>query len=694
MDDIPQENINDVYTKLADYSPVFKNFKDKFDSYTSMFNYFVNIDAYKDNNLAFKNGSNDFFTLQHSNVQPITTNLSNFKETMRSTIGDLEKVKMSYLLHIHKLKYKSGGKLPPPDILNHLTQNITVNACFDSGSGPDAIFGDKNRHEKYADKKLLCSVANTVIDPGPSGASCDVNIENTYKPTLNSEFFNKFGYNNIIEFKDTGNKTFELILNGKLSNKAIKINNNSTSYLAGNNENNKYFSQKNANKEECDIRTTLKKLGDDLQVFISCLYKNKLGANSTALVMMLTCDLGVSFASLMLGVDCVFKDKDEVQKVPGQQKIGNSWYMKSILGAPEPDFSAEIEKTRKYVLDEYDEFISIISEILTKLTSNNNITIQIKGDASYDKQQMIDTNGFFENMYNDLNKIKEEIKTMTVNSDSSSIDELKKCVPNKFILRHKMNPDIYAFMLAQKYTRGNINDILNNGTTGKTKATPFVQYFKTMIRKIVTIKRGGLKGIPLKEYFIDAPLQVSYEYSYVNPSNISLPYEKHVYDTGNVNYKNTVVDERMQFFEYVAEEFKKKYTRTISERITNMYTTEDLYYNCLSYIDDALHGYANYDKIPEYINEYMVMLNTWLSEETKKGISSQVSMETGKRKITEESDQSDQMLIDDDMPLDTSKRYRVEGLRGGKSTRKKHNNLHKKKRTNKKRKTRKNELSK
>lgn len=691
MNDISQENINEVYAKLANYSPAFKNFKDKFTTYTGMFNYFVNIDAYKDNNLAFKNGSNDFFTLQHNNVQPITINLSNFKETMRSTIGDLEKVKMTYLLHIHKLKYRSGGKLPPPDILNHLTPGMTVNACFDSGSGPDAVFGEKSRHEKYADKKLLCSVANTVIDPGPSGASCDVNIENQYKPTLQSSFFEKFGYNNITEFKDTGNKTFELILLSG-TNK-IKIDNNSTSYLAGNNENNKYFSQKNANKAECDIRTTLKKLGDDLQVFISCLYKNKLGANSTTLVMMLTCDLGVSFVSLMLGVDCVFKDKDEVQKVPGQQKMGNSWYMKSILGAPEPDFSAEIEKTRKYVLDEYDEFISIISEIRSKLESNPNITIQIKGDASYDKQQMTDTNGFFLNMFDDLNKIKEEIKTMTVNRDTSSIDNFKKCVPNKFILRHKTNPDIYAFMMAQKYTRGNINDILNYGTTGKTKAAPFAQHFKTMIRKIVNIKRGGAKSLPLQEYFIDEPVKVSYEYSYVNTSNISLSNENHKYDT-NGNYTNTVVDERMQFFEYVAEEFKKKYNRAISERIANMYTAEDLYYNCLSYIDDALHGYANYDKIPDYVNEYMIMLQTWLKEEAQAGISFlPVSIKTGKRTVNDihetNVEESANMHIDDGMEVDTLNLKRV---KAGKSIRK--NKSHKKKRTNKKRKTRKNELSK
>jgi hypothetical protein len=628
-DDIPNTDIGSVYETLKKNSDTFNRYVGRYvgkSPYTDIFDFFVNIDAYKDNNLAFTNGSNYYFTLNHSGIKLISS-LSEFKIMMRSTIKDLQKYGMSHLLHIHKLKYRSGGKLPPPAILQHLPNGLVVNACFDSGSGPGAVFGTSVTHEKSMNHEILCSVANTVIDPGPSGSSCNINIERGftgftgYKPTLDSTFFKKFGYSNIQRFEDTGALTFKLQLNPELTTTPITITDGSTTYLAGNANNNKYFSSNNAKKYECDIRTTMKKLGDDLQVFISCLYKIKLIAAgiSTILVMMLTCDLGVSFMSLMLGVDCVFKDKDEVQQDPGQQKLGNSWYIKSLLGAPEPNFEEEIQKTRAYVISEYEDFMLIIGEIISKLepTYMEDITIQIKGDTAYNKQQLVDTKTFFQTIYSDLNEIRTGIATMTVAQDSTSIDELKKCVPNKFILRHRLDPNIYAFTMAQKYTRGdNIPHELNNGTTGKTKATPFVQQFKTLTRRILaTIKRGGGKAVPMEDFFIDSPVLVVYT-----------PYDA----------DKEVADDRRQYIGNVAVElFNQKNSNTflVLNKIAG-YVQDDFYYNGLSYVDDALDGYADYEQIPNYVDEFIGMINTWMQEEMQKGISVPISMNTGLKRGT------------------------------------------------------------
>jgi hypothetical protein len=624
--DIPNTDIDIVYKNLKDSSTAFNGYVGS-SPYTDIFNFFVNIDAFKDNKSAFKNGGNHYFTSSNEGIQ-LASSLKAFKVMMRTTIQDLQKIGMSHLLHIHKLKYRSSGKLPPPAILQYLPDGLVVHACFDSGSGPSAVFGDRTFHEKSMNYIILCSVANTVIDPGPSGSTCGIHIETGFtgfpgfRPTLDSAFFTKFGYSNIQEFRDTGASTFELLMSSEFpSPKPVEITHKSTPYLAGNADNSKYFNQPASKKDECDIRTTMKKLGDDLQVFISCLYKIKLidAGISTILVMMLTCDLGVSFMSLMLGLDCVFKDKDEEQQDPGQQKLGNSWYIKSLLGAPEPNFEEEIQKTRAYVISEYEDFMLLIGEIISKLqpTYVGDITIQIKGDTAYNKQQLVDTKTFFETIYSDLYRISAVIATMPVAQNSTSIDELKKCVPNKFILRHRLDQNIYAFTMAQKYTRGdNIPHELNNGTTGKTKATPFVQQFKTLTRRILAIKRGGGKAVPMGDFFIDSPVLVVYT-----------PYDA----------DKEVADDRRQYIGNVAVElFNQKNSNTflVLNKIAG-YVQDDFYYNGLSYVDDALDGYADYEQIPNYVDEFIGMINTWMQEEMQKGISVPISMNTGLKRGTD-----------------------------------------------------------
>lgn len=623
--------LDDACVALETYSPTFKNFFEKFNRrYTDMFSYFVNIDAYKDNHLAFRNGSNQFFTLQHSDLQlygvySLEQNLVNFKKMMRDTMQDLEKIKMCYLLHIHKLKYKTNGQIPSPDIVKYLPP-VKVYACFDSGSGPSAIFGDKNLHaQPIREHHILCSVANTIIDPGPSGANCDVHIETTYKPTMGSTFFSNFGYANIYSFNSSGKTSFSLsLIDTNNNNKDIKpITQKDDKYLSGNNENNKFFSKStDKDKLDCDIRTTLKKLGDDLQVFISCLYKDH-GGIGTNLVMMLTCDLGVSFMSLMLGVDCVFKDKDDEQKTDGQRKIGCSWYIKSLLGASNIDWDREIKIARNYVLSEYDDFIGVIDDIIKKIKDGSRITIQIKGyNDSYGIKDLKSPNTllFFNQMNIDLNYIRDFLSERDIEKNSSAIDKLKKCVPNKFLLRHNNDTDAYFFTLAQKYTRGDMIEAdRNSGNTFKLNNTPFVAYFKTTIPiSNGKITRGGAHHYPLNQYFIDSPIDVHHAYS--NTDDLKKPNnERHVYDTSVEPplYKYTTTDEQVNLYKVIDIHFEDAYQQyTLINKIVtmNIYTVKDLLYNCYSYVDDSLNGYADYDQIQKYVEEYMDMLDLWVKD--------------------------------------------------------------------------------
>jgi len=79
---------NEVLRYLRTNSTVFS---DNFvGNITDIFNEFVNIDAYKDNNNAFRRGSNFYFRIPHSTLE-ITSKLSHFKTTIRNVMNDLKK---------------------------------------------------------------------------------------------------------------------------------------------------------------------------------------------------------------------------------------------------------------------------------------------------------------------------------------------------------------------------------------------------------------------------------------------------------------------------------------------------------------------------------------------------------------------------------------------------------------------------
>jgi len=641
-------NVSAVFSQLQTLSVSFSQFviEHRFNSYTELFNFFVNVDAYKDNKHAFTTGSNQFFTSPHNSIRGLPGQKDEFKKKMRSIMENLTERQLCYLLHVHKLKYRSNGKLPPPDILKYLDSR-DIYACYDSGSGTDKIFGSHDMHSEHKDVEILCSVANTVIDPGPSGSNCDVHVI-TPPLVITGNFFNHFGYKNIINFITGNVNQFELNLRkSDNTQQTITHHDSDSKYYKGNNENKQFF-QASSNKNECDIRTTLKKLGDDLQVFITCMYKNFLIAsgNTTILCMMLTCDLGVSFNSLMLGVDCVFKDKDEEQRQPNQNKMGNSWYIKSLLAAPPVDFTKEFEKIRAYVQGEYNDFLSIIQEILDRFNDiNHNIFIQIKGDTLYNKQQMINTIGFFKQMDADLQSIHDFIESMPVEQNSTAIAALKKCVPNKFILRTTI-ADTYVFMLAQKYTRGelvtNVKPLLNNGRNiGKAPSTPFVQHFKTMVLQ-TSHTRGGADPIKMNNYFItDKIMKINDD---GRDGGESIIERRHFFDVVKKNFQrrshyiktkmNRIRSLIKKILEYgkknitkqsisltnrsasiEIDENKKDFINDFIMRSTIIYGETDLYYNCLSYIDDALYGFADYEKIPKYVDEYVEMIHRWLNEE-------------------------------------------------------------------------------
>jgi hypothetical protein len=619
-------------TRLSSENNGFGGFYERFDKVpNNMFNYFVNVDAIKDNPAAFTKGSNSFFTVPHSSIPNLPSSVSQFKVMMRQIMEDLEHHQMVHLLHIHKLKYKGKGKLPKPDILQHIPPSTSIVVAFDSGTGPTAVFGDKALHEKYIDTRLLCSVAN-VIDPGPSGSNCDIVVENDYRFKIDKSFFMNFGYSELLRgFSSIAKKKFQFDFEDSIKKKVHTITDDPkyAQYYKGNNANSAFFKSNKSSKLDCDIRTTLKKIGDDLQVFTAGLYKQH--ANQRNIVM-LTCDLGVSFLSLMTGLDCVFKDKDATQSDTPGKKIGNSWYISSLSGAIRTNWAYETEKVKKHVLDEYRDFRSVISDIVSRIQSGSSISIVVKTVMTYKSEQLRANPNiilFFNQILSDLSAIVEQIEQdNTTRETHSDLLALKEMVPNKFLLVNANNSsDSFLFTLATKYTRGKLSNGFAPQTVNtkgevvaKNGSLPFAHYFKQLMEvpspKTQTKRAvGGYRPTHTRaQHTLDSFFIQESEY-YTEDGELE---NEHALLISTIS---TMFRQQMRNFN------QGMLLKNIG------YTIDDLIFHCISHVDDALSGYPDYTRLNEYVDEFVVLLYEWGNQLQKEHHEPTVSIKAIKKTL-------------------------------------------------------------
>jgi len=637
-----------------------------------IFGYFVTVDAYKDNNHAFQYGSNEF--LNYSTlIEPryMTSKVVGFKASMRKIIEDLNIKKHAHLLHIHKLKYRSEGKLPPPDIIQYLAGISEVTVVFDCGTGPGAIFGTIEYHKNLCNSKILCSVAN-LIDQGPNGGNCAHTLSNINIPGY---FFDNFGYKNIKSFTSTSPTKFTATVTQ--SGTDITINQDNNNYFEGNKINEAYFTTPGSNKLECDRRTLFKKLGDDLQVFIGAIFSK----TSRIPVFVSTCDLGVMFLSLTCGLSCIIKDKDEVQS--SEQKLGNSWYVKSLLGELTIDWNNELLIAKNAILAEYDDFISVINDVIARITDQT-IHLTVSSEQTYRYNHLTPHGIDFFNVINeDLTVIKGWIDAYKPESiNSVIITKLKTLMPNKFVLRHKSDAHRFTITLAALYYKGKIDEIkftpkvfnfnlstnMTPRTIGKTASKPFVSYLLPILRHNQAHNAAG--GTPHKQtqtkqtqrkqtkhsktrqltrrgvgkkgtlayhthqknslrrensmYQIDKTIKQPYEeptflsnfFIYELPQNINRPNSVDI----KINDENgNEIDPQKEFFNYIVTKFKEKYSvhrhNMLRANVSNMnlmvhlgITIDDIKYFCLSYVDDRMHSLPDCRLLDSYIDEFIVDL--------------------------------------------------------------------------------------
>ena len=435
---------------LQTHSPFFRQFIESYDEgngkmWQGMMNYFVNVDAHKDNHMAFNKGSNEFF--QTSDEQYGTLNSQSFKDTMRKIINDLKKANIAHNLHVYKLKYSAGKKVPPPDMLKYVDKNTNILGCYDCGKKGNEIFGGAATHQSYfPNYKVLCSIANTEIDPGPSGSDCQVHINQYDVP---EDVFDLLGYKNIA-LRQTGLKPdemFELTFTGEKNVKSI--NQTHTNYLKGNGENAKFFNNSNNKKIECDYRTTCKKLGDDLQVILSFFHKIKDMEDPNTMLKMLTCDLGFTFLSLILGHNIISKEKEDIQR----NEYGNYTFIRSVVdnvSTPELE-KIQLQNLKNGIVEQWQDFNTIILSIKHQIKRPEGAHIQFKGDRAYHLKNMSDTDNifiFFDNIYNTIIKIIKFINDSTID-----LQTLKEYVPMRFIHVHKEQTNTYLFTSQKQYSK-------------------------------------------------------------------------------------------------------------------------------------------------------------------------------------------------------------------------------------------------
>lgn len=544
-----------------------------------MMNYFVNVDAHKDNNYAFDKGSNEFF--QTSDKSYPSTNSQHFKETMRDIINDLKKANLAYNLHVYKLKYSAGKKVPPPDMLKYVDKNTNILGCYDSGKKGNEIFGQPATHESYFQNyKVLCSIANTKIDPGPSGTDCDEYIP---QYDISQDVFDLFGYKNIF-FKQLGlnKKEFQLFFSDSKANvKVIDQKPINNIYLKGNADNASFFQQRSSSKLECDYRTTCKKLGDDLQVILSFIYK--LLHMEDQMLIMLTCDLGFTFLSLLLGHNIISKEKEDIQS----NKYGNYTFIRSVVDnvSSEELEKIHINNLKHGIIEQWQDFNTIIQYIKQKIRSKEGVYIQFKGDKAYNLKNMDTTDAifkFFLHIHETIKKIIQYIDTYRYN-----IEWNVECVPMRFVHVHKNNPNTYLFTSQKQFSKGKL---IQKTFKEDTYTDGFLIECNKLIKQEILNKnsrvgtRGGTRKIRISgggDVDVTTRILLQKDFFIEGPPNSELENFKN--DVFHILYHQNILAEKGVFNSEKSNKSK---------------------YDCLSYVDDCMSANPNVDNIGSYVKEY------------------------------------------------------------------------------------------
>lgn len=571
---VTKQNVIDKITATTDVlqtnntSISFKNFMDAYNYpqsnkvWQGMMNYFVNVDAHKDNDKAFTNGSNEFFQTSYPSL-----NSHNFKKVMRDIINDLKKKNLAYNLHVYKLKYSAGKKVPPPDMLKYVDKNTKILGCYDSGKKGNEIFGERNTHESYFEKyEVLCSIANKTIDPGPSGTDCQVNIP---QYDISQDIFDLFGYKNIF-FIQLGLNREEFQLTFTDSNANVKIidqNQSNKKYLKGNADNASFF-KKNSDKLECDYRTTCKKLGDDLQVILSFIYK--LLDMKDQMLIMLTCDLGFTFLSLLLGHNIISKEKEDIQS----DKYGNYTFIRSVIDnvSSEELEKIHINNLKHGIIEQWKDFNTIIQNIIFQIQSPDGVYIQFKGDKAYHLKNMVTTDAifkFFWHIHKTIEQIIQYIDIYRYNIDWSA-----ECVPMRFIHVHKNDPNTYLFTSQKQFSKGKL---IQKAFKKDTYTHGFLMMCNKLIKQEILNKnsrvgtRGGTRKIRMS-------------------------------GGGDVDATNRILSQEHFFIEGLPNSELENFKNDVFNIL--YFNSKKSKYDCLSYVDDCMSANPNVDNIGSYVNEY------------------------------------------------------------------------------------------
>ena len=567
----------------------FKEFIDSYDEklengklWQGMMNYFVNVDAHKDNHMAFYKGSNEFFKTPHTAYPQL--NSQSFKDTMRKIIDDLKKANIAHNLHVYKLKYSAGKKVPPPDMLKHVDKNTNILGCYDCGKKGNEIFGGAATHQSYfPNYKVLCSIANTKIDPGPSGSDCQVDINQYDVP---EDVFDLLGYKNIALRQTRLNiDEFELSFTDDLEGKKrIKsINQTHTEYLKGNGENAKFFENSSNSKIECDYRTTCKKLGDDLQVILSFFYKNFNMASANTMLNMLTCDLGFTFLSLILGHNIISKEKEDIQS----NEYGNYTFIRSVVDNVSGEQLEIIrrENLKNGIVEQWQDFNTIIQYIILQIKRPEGAYIQFKGDRVYHLKNMAvtdDISKFFENIYETIEKI-----IIFINDTTINLQILKECVPMRFIHVHKRLPNTYLFTSQKQYSKG---ELIKTEFKDYTYKNGFLMECNKLIKEELLKKNKSigtsLGGTRKKRYSGGGAVARIFE---IEPHKYFF-----IEDVGASELENFKENVLFTFQEM------KRYINFLEDQ-----NLEHLKYDCLSYVDDCMSANPNVENIGNYVNEFI-----------------------------------------------------------------------------------------